>query len=195
MCWHSAGSIWRARAPTRKSPPKRAFLAHLRSVSERFRTSAWLYPLSRPAARLLLLRADQDRNADQFSDPAVCERPVRGDTRLTIGRPRHSTFGKLVHSRGGRGHGALARNHGWAEAGSAIGYISGHMLPTTAAAFPWRAAWGIHCAANRPDGSPTPLSMPSCQPFRQRFPGLRSNSFRLRFCPKTLRSQLPGTPT
>jgi len=73
-------------------------------------------------------------------NPAVSEGPVRGDTRLSIGvaSPQYLSESSFI-LRGGRSHGALGMESPAGPRQVAIGYISGHMLPTTAAALPTRA--------------------------------------------------------
>ena len=101
-------------------------------ANETFRTTVWLYPMySTRWQRFVLLRAGEDRVAYPLPDPALRERAVhrryRGrhrarSTPYTFPRAR-SFSGWALHT--AAWHGVT----GWAEAGSAIGYLSGHMLP------------------------------------------------------------------
>lgn len=104
---------------------------NLRSVTERFRVTAWLYPIFSTRWHDFFSYA-QIKTEIRTSFPIrfyVSTRFV-GDTRLTIGAASpqalsESSFILAVGAATAPWHGIT----GWAEAGSAISYISGHMLP------------------------------------------------------------------
>jgi Flp pilus assembly protein TadD len=104
---------------------------NLRGVSERFRITAWFYPIfsTRWHDFFSYAQIKTDVRTKFPIHPYVSVRFV-GDTRLTIGAiaPQYlseSSFILAVGMATVPWHGII----GWAEAGSAIGYISGHMLP------------------------------------------------------------------
>jgi hypothetical protein len=104
---------------------------NLRSVSERFRITAWLYPVFSTRWHDFFSYA-QIKTEMRMSFPIHPYVSVRfvGDTRLTIGAasPQYLSESSFILALGVATvpwHGVT----GWAEAGSAISYISGHMLP------------------------------------------------------------------
>ena len=104
---------------------------NLRGATERFRTTAWLYPIFSTRWHDFFSYA-QIKTEIRTSFPIRPYVSVRfvGDTRLTIGAasPQYlseSSFILAVGAATTPWHGIT----GWAEAGSAISYISGHMLP------------------------------------------------------------------
>jgi Tfp pilus assembly protein PilF len=104
---------------------------NLRAVTERFRTTAWLYPIFSTRWHDFFSYA-QIKTEIRTSSPIrfyVSTRFV-GDTRLTIGAaaPQYLSESSFILAVGA----ATAPWHGitgWAEAGWAISYITGHMLP------------------------------------------------------------------
>ncbi len=104
---------------------------NLRSVTERFRTTAWLYPIFSTRWHDFFSYA-QIKTGVRTGFPIQPYVSVRfvGDTRLTIGAasPQYLSESSFILAVGV----ATAPWHGitgWAEAGSAVGYVSGHMLP------------------------------------------------------------------
>ncbi|MGA2270839.1 MAG: tetratricopeptide repeat protein [Bryobacteraceae bacterium] len=104
---------------------------NLHGVVERFRITAWLFPIySTRWHDLFSYGQIKTEIRTSFPiQPYVSMRFV-GDTRLTIGAvsPQYLSESSLILAVGV----ATAPWHGmrgWAEAGSAIGYVSGHMLP------------------------------------------------------------------
>ena len=104
---------------------------NLRSVTERFRTTAWLYPIFSTRWHDFFSYA-QIKTGLRTSFPIQPYVSIRfvGDTRLTIGAasPQYLSESSFILAVGV----ATAPWHGitgWAEAGSAVGYVSGHMLP------------------------------------------------------------------
>jgi hypothetical protein len=104
---------------------------NLHAISERFRTTAWLYPIFSTRWHDFFSYA-QIKTGIRTKFPIRPYVSVRfvGDTRLTIGiiSPQYLSESSFILAAGV----ATAPWHGitgWAEAGSAIGYLSGHMLP------------------------------------------------------------------
>jgi len=104
---------------------------NLRAATERFRTTAWVYPIFSTRWHDFFSYA-QIKTGIRTKFPIQPYVSVRfvGDTRLTIGvaSPQYLSESSFILAVGA----ATAPWHGitgWAEAGSAIGYISGHMLP------------------------------------------------------------------
>ena len=104
---------------------------NLRAATERFRTTAWVYPIFSTRWHDFFSYA-QIKTGIRTKSPIQPYVSVRfvGDTRLTIGvaSPQYLSESSFILAVGA----ATAPWHGitgWAEAGSAIGYISGHMLP------------------------------------------------------------------
>jgi tetratricopeptide (TPR) repeat protein len=104
---------------------------NLRGATERFRTTAWLYPIFSTRWHDFFSYA-QIKTEIRTSFPIRLYVSTRfvGDTRLTIGAasPQYLSESSFILAVGV----ATAPWHGitgWAEAGSAISYISGHMLP------------------------------------------------------------------
>jgi Tfp pilus assembly protein PilF len=104
---------------------------NLRAATERFRITAWVYPIFSTRWHDFFSYA-QIKTGIRTRFPIQPYVSVRfvGDTRLTIGvaSPQYLSESSFILAVGA----ATAPWHGitgWAEAGSAIGYISGHMLP------------------------------------------------------------------
>ncbi|MGB7721623.1 MAG: hypothetical protein WBL65_17085 [Bryobacteraceae bacterium] len=104
---------------------------NLRAATERFRTTAWVYPIFSTRWHDFFSYA-QIKTGIRTKSPIQPYVSVRfvGYTRLTIGvaSPQYLSESSFILAVGA----ATAPWHGitgWAEAGSAIGYISGHMLP------------------------------------------------------------------
>jgi Tfp pilus assembly protein PilF len=104
---------------------------NLRAATERFRTTAWLYPIFSTRWHDFFSYA-QIKTGIRTKFPIQPYVSVRfvGDTRVTIGiaSPQYLSESSFIVAVG------VATTPwrgitGWAEAGSAIGYISGHMLP------------------------------------------------------------------
>jgi Tfp pilus assembly protein PilF len=104
----------------------------LRLAQERFRTTAWFYPLfsTRWHDFFSYAQVKEEWRTGSFVEPYVSVR-FTGDSRLNIGStiaPQYlseSAFilGAGVHTRPWRG---LV---GWFEAGSSMSYVTGHLLP------------------------------------------------------------------
>ena len=89
-----------------------------------------LSPVFHPLARPVLLRPAEDRNQSRVSRPPLCQRTLcRRYPPHDRRRQPAVSLGKLLHPGGGSGHASLARPHAWGEAGTAISYLKGHMLP------------------------------------------------------------------
>ena len=104
---------------------------NLRAATERFRITAWVYPIFSTRWHDFFSYA-QIKTGIRTKSPIQPYVSVRfvGDTRLTIGvaSPQYLSESSFILAVGVATvpwHGIT----GWAEAGWAIGYISGHMLP------------------------------------------------------------------
>ena len=153
-----AGSTWRGAVRTRASPPTPSRASsNLRAALQRFRTTAWLFPLFSTRWHDLFAYGQVKTEINlRLARAAVCERAVCRRYAADLGRRQSAvSFGKLGHSGGGRGHAGLARHAAWGEAGTAISYLKGHMLPD------YRGGVSVaraRCAAKAAAGSRTPPS-------------------------------------
>jgi Tfp pilus assembly protein PilF len=105
---------------------------NLHAASQRFRTTAWLFPLfsTRWSDLFSYGQIKTDVRTGMFFRPYVSVRFV-GDTRVTMGAPTSPQY--LSESSfivaGGMSTKSWHGIMGWAEAGSAISYVKGHALP------------------------------------------------------------------
>jgi len=122
---------------------KRAWL-NLRSVGARVRVTGWMYPIFSTRWHDLF-GYGQVRTELRTGSPLVLYSSIRlvGDTRLTMGaiEPVALSESSVIFAGGVRTlpwHGIT----GWFEAGSAVGYISGHALPDYRGGVSATRGWG-----------------------------------------------------
>ncbi|MGA1994146.1 MAG: tetratricopeptide repeat protein [Bryobacteraceae bacterium] len=129
--------------PRISAEARKAWL-NLRSVGARVRVTGWMYPIFSTRWHDLF-GYGQVRLELRTGLPLVLYSSVRlvGDTRLTIGAisPVALSESSLIFAGGVRSlpwHGIT----GWFEAGSAVGYMSGHALPDYRGGLSMTRGWG-----------------------------------------------------
>jgi tetratricopeptide (TPR) repeat protein len=103
----------------------------LHESTQLFRTTVWVYPMysSRWHDFFAYAQAKTELRKNRWVQPYASIR-FDGDSRLTIGgaSPASLSESSFIVA-GGLRSAAWHRVTGWFEAGSAVGYVSGHMLP------------------------------------------------------------------
>ena len=124
---------------------------NLRDGTRRFRTTIWMYPIFSTRWHDLFSygQIKTELKNRTFLRPYVSTRFV-GDTRVTIGAgsPQYLSESSFILGIGVATvpwHGLT----GWAEAGSAISYIQGHMLPDYRGGVSTSRAWGTRLTGER----------------------------------------------
>jgi Tfp pilus assembly protein PilF len=166
---------------------------NLHAATERFRTTAWLYPIFSTRWHDLFSYA-QIKTGIRTKFPLQPYVSVRfvGDTRVAIGitSPQYLSESSFILAVGV----ATAPWHGitgWAEAGSAVGYISGHMLPDYRGGVSLARGVG-HTLRGESSGwfADTALDGVFVSRFGDDFLVYDQSRFGYAFGPETLRSQL-----
>ena len=124
----------------------------LRPATARFRTTAWAFPVFSTRWHDLFSygQVKTDVRTGWPVRPYISVRFI-GDTRLTIGAasPQYLSESSFILGVGAATqtwHGATA----WAEAGSAISYVKGHMLPDYRGGVSWFRGFGHSLTAETP---------------------------------------------
>jgi len=118
---------------------------NLRIASQRFRTTAWLFPIFSTRWHDLFSygQVKTELRTGTFLRPYVSTRFV-GDTRVTtasVTNPQYLSESSFILGVGlatSSWHGLMA----WAEAGSAMSYITGHLLPDYRGGISMSRSWG-----------------------------------------------------
>ncbi|MEO8369826.1 MAG: tetratricopeptide repeat protein [Candidatus Solibacter sp.] len=130
IAWRWFDLARRSPDPTIAADAEKGF-KNLRGAAQRFRTTAWLYPLFSSRWNDLFVYG-QIKTAINLGLPVQPYVSVRfvGDTRRTVGAisPQYLSESSFILAVGAATrvwHGVTA----WGEAGTAISYLKGHMLP------------------------------------------------------------------